>query len=122
MRAAAYLLRVWPVVLDHSRQGSQNAWGWSRSLSEYTDVQLSRALFSQIQMMVQQRCGELEKELLRYLQRSISEPKRRRTSALLNYLALILLLSTYSFLGVKNWVNLSHVPYFVLNAKQFPER
>ncbi|KAI9876700.1 MAG: hypothetical protein M1830_005906 [Pleopsidium flavum] len=58
---------------------------------------------NQIQMIIQQRCGELEKELLGYLQRSMFDPKRRKTNALPNYLVLTLLLSTYNFLGVQSW-------------------
>ena len=122
MRAAAYLLLVWPFAFNHSGKRSYNTFGWSCAQSDYGDVQFPRALFSQIQMMIQHRCGELEKELLRYLQRSIFDSKRRTTNALPNYLVLILLLSTYNFLGVKSWVSHSHVAVADFNAKHFPVR
>lgn len=101
------MLKPAPVVLDHSEEsGLRDAWDWPRNLIQYAHVQLPRAMSNQIQMTIQQRCGELEEELLSYLQRSVFDPKRRKANALPNHLVLILLLSTYSFVGVKSWVGL----------------
>ena len=105
MRAAAHLLKSAPVIINRGDEaGWQNKGKCTRSVIRYALVQLPRGISSQIQMLIQKRCGELEKELLRYLQRSIFDPCRCKSKAAPNYLVLILLLSTYSFLGVKSWV------------------
>ncbi len=105
MRAAAYLLRAGPLVINRNGEaGLRNAWDWFGSRSDQADMQLPRALFIQIQMLVQKRCGELERELLQYLQRSLFDPKTRNVKALPHSLVMVLLLSIYNFHGVKSWV------------------